>query len=82
MGVIDNIYVLNYLINRQIEGKKERMVVMFLDMKAVFDSVDRKMLVKAMRDRGMSEELVGRCERILRETISKVRVGGREGERF
>lgn len=33
-----------------------------MDMKVAFDSVDRKVLVKAMRNRGMSEGLVGRCE--------------------
>jgi len=28
------------------------LTVMFVDLKAAFDSVDRKVLVKAMRDKG------------------------------
>lgn len=39
-GVIENIYVLNYLIGRKIERGKE-MIAVFLDLKAAFDSVDR-----------------------------------------
>ncbi|XP_024871881.1 uncharacterized protein LOC112454616, partial [Temnothorax curvispinosus] len=52
VGTTDNIYVLNYLINRQVNEKKGKMVVMFVDLKAVFDSVDRRILVEAMRKRG------------------------------
>lgn len=52
MGTIDNIYVLNYVINRQLGKKKEKMVALFIDLKAAFDSVDREILVKAMRERG------------------------------
>ncbi|XP_024867350.1 uncharacterized protein LOC112451550, partial [Temnothorax curvispinosus] len=52
VGTTDNIYVLNYLINRQVNEKKGKMVVMFVDLKTVFDSVDRRILVEAMRKRG------------------------------
>ena len=52
VGSIDNIYVLNYLINRQLGRKGKNMVVVFIDMKAAFDSVDREVLVKAMRGGG------------------------------
>ena len=79
---MDNVYVLNYLINRQVGRKRGKMVVMFIDMKAAFDSVDREVLVRAMRGRGVREELVGRCEEILKETSCRVRVGDEEGERF
>lgn len=43
---MENIYVLNYLINRQIGKKNGGMVVLFVDLKAVFDSVDRELLIK------------------------------------
>lgn len=33
---------------------------MFIDLKAAFDSVDRKELARAMRERGVREELVVR----------------------
>ena len=62
---MDNIYVLNYLINRQVVRKGRRMVIFFMDPKAAFDSVDRGVLVQAMRIAGVTEELVRRCEEIL-----------------
>ena len=52
MGVVDNIYVLNYLINRQLAKKGGRMVAMFVDLKAAFDSVGRRVLGEAMQERG------------------------------
>lgn len=52
MGTIDNIYVLNYLINRQL-GRGRRMVELFVDLKTVFDTIDRKILCETMRERGI-----------------------------
>lgn len=82
MGTLDNIYVLNYLINRQVRKKENKMVVLFVDLKAAFDSVNRGVLLKALRERGVRERLVKRCEEIVRETVSRVRIGKREGEKF
>lgn len=82
MGTIDNIYVLNYLVNRQVGKKGRKMVVMFVDLKAAFDSVDRGVLIEAMRGRGVREGLIRRVGEIMRETRSKVRVGGEVGEDF
>lgn len=42
-------------------------------MKAAFDSVDRGVLIKAMRKRGIREELVERVEEIMKKTKSKIR---------
>ncbi|CAD6216275.1 GSCOCG00011331001-RA-CDS, partial [Cotesia congregata] len=81
-GTIDNIYVLNYLINREIGKVKGKMVVLFVDFKVAFNSVDRVELSKALRRRGVSEGLVRRCEVVLRETCGKVRIGKELGERF
>lgn len=52
MGTIDNIYVLNYLINRQL-GRGRRMVALFVDLKTAFDMIDRKILCETMRERGI-----------------------------
>ena len=60
MGCIDNIYVLNHLINRQVTRMERRMVIFFIDLKAAFDSVDRVVLGKAMREEGSE----GGCLRI------------------
>ena len=83
MGCVDNVYVLNYLINRQITRKERRMVIFFIDLKAAFDSVDREVLVKEMRKRGVREGLAKRCEEVLKETIiCRVRVGEEVGREF
>lgn len=59
-----------------------KIVVLFIDMKAAFDSVDRDSLMESMRKRGVKEGLVARCEEVLRETTSRVRVEEKEGDRF
>jgi len=80
MGTLDNIYIMNYLVNRQLGKKKRNMTALFIDLKAAFDSVDRGVLVGAMRERGVREGLVKRVEEVLKETKSKVR--GEVGENF
>jgi len=55
MGTLDNIYVINYLINRQLERKGGKLVALFVDLKAAFDSVDRGVLLGTMRERGVRE---------------------------
>lgn len=57
------------------------MILFVVDLRAAFDSVDRIRLVMAMRERGVREGLVSRCEDILRETSFRVKVEeeGREG---
>jgi len=55
---VDSIYVLNYIVNRQIERKEGKLVAVFIDLKAAFDSVDRKILLRSMRRGGIREGLV------------------------
>lgn len=55
---------------------------LFVDMKATFDSVDRRILYKAMGERGIREELIKRVSVVLKETKSRVKVGGEMGESF
>lgn len=73
LGTIDDIYVLNYLVNRQLSRWKGKLVAFFIDLKAAFDSVDRKILVEAMIERRVREGLIKRCEDIVRETRNRVR---------
>lgn len=47
-----NIFVLNYLINRQLEKKGGKLIALFVDLKAAFDTVNRKTVVEAMKKRG------------------------------
>lgn len=55
---------------------------MFVDLKAAFDLVDRRVLIEAMRQRGIREELIERVAEMWRETKSRVRVVGEMGEGF
>ena len=59
MGTMDQIFTLNYLINRQLGNEKGKMTVLFVDLKAAFDSVDKKVLIKAMKERGVRQGLIG-----------------------
>ncbi|XP_039310271.1 secreted RxLR effector protein 78-like [Solenopsis invicta] len=78
VGTIDLIY----MINKRVAVRKGKMVVLYIDLKAAFDSVDREILIQMMRERGVKESLVVRCEEVLEETLSRVRVGKKVGENF
>lgn len=51
MEAIDNIYVINYLMNRQLGEKRGKLILLFVDLKTAFDSVDRGALIRTMRER-------------------------------
>lgn len=81
MGMIDNVYVFNYLINKQL-GKGKKLVVIFVDLKATFDTVDRSRIsCETMKERGIRERLIGRAKEALRETRSRMMVGRQETEK-
>lgn len=82
MVTMDNIYMLKYLINKRLGRKKGKVITMFVDLKTTFDSVDRGVLMEAMRQRGIREELIERVAEMWRETKSRVRVVGEIGEGF
>lgn len=82
MGTIDNIYVLNYLINKRISRKGRKLIAFFVDLKAAFDSVDRREVIKTMMERGMREGLIDRVEEIMKETKSRVRIRSHQGTDF
>lgn len=81
MGTIDNVFVINYLVERQLKGKKGKMVKMFVDLKAAFDMVDREVLIGMIRKRGIRERLIERVEELVRETRSSISVGREIGEK-
>lgn len=82
MGTNDNVYVLNYFVKRQLSKKRGKLVAFFVDVKAAFDSVNRGGLGKAMKDRGISERLVRKCEEIIRETRNRVKIRGKVSDVF
>lgn len=79
MRTLHNIFVLKYLANSQIGRKEGKLVVLFIDLKAAFDTVDREVLTKVMRERGIRERLV---EEKMRETKSRVGTGEVVREKF
>lgn len=79
---MDNIYVLIYLITREVGKKKGRMVVLFINLKAAFDSLDRRILINTMNERRIREGLIERVEKVLRETNCRVKVRGEMGKTF
>ncbi|XP_033214068.1 uncharacterized protein LOC117171124 [Belonocnema kinseyi] len=75
MGTIDNVYVLNYIVNRNQGRKKGKLVAFFVDRikhlsiknyacKVAFDSVNRRVLWKAMKEKGVDEGLIERIKEI------------------
>ncbi|KAF7386086.1 hypothetical protein HZH68_013218 [Vespula germanica] len=57
MGVMDNTYMLNYLINRQISKIDGRLIATFINLRTTFDNVDRNILWNAMGKRRMKRTL-------------------------
>lgn len=55
---------------------------MFVELKSAFDSVNREVLLKTMRQRGIREGLVERVVKVMREMRSRVMVGGEVEEGF
>jgi len=72
MGTMDNIFVLNYLINRQIGKKEGKLIAVFVDMRTAFDSLDRGILLSTMRERERERERdEGRTDRKGSEAVKK-----------
>lgn len=82
MATIDCVNVLNSLINKKVAKEKGKIAVMFVDMRTAFDLVDRGIQLECIKKKRVREGLVVRCEEMLKETVSRVRVEKREKRRF
>lgn len=82
LETIDNIYVINYLVNRQLGKKKGSLVALFSGFEGSFDSVDKGVLVETMKEREIRAGLVQRVKETIKETRNRVVVGGKAGEDF
>lgn len=80
--MVQHVYLINYLINRQVEKKGGKLVAMFVDLRAAFDSVDREVLIETMRETRVREGITRRVKQIIREMKSRVKIGGEIGESF
>lgn len=48
---------------------------MFVNLKAIFDSIDKAMLLREIRMKGVKEGLIERTAEVLRETRSRIKAG-------
>jgi len=81
-GTMDNIYILQHVIRREVRKKGGKMYGFFMDLKAAFDRVDRKRLWKAMEKRGVRRGLTERVKEIYESTKCAVRSQGKRSEWF
>lgn len=81
-GAIDAVYVLNYILNKELNKKGEKIFAFFADLKAAFDKIDRKKLHEIMRRSGIENQLRRRVMETYRETINSVKIGDKKMENF
>jgi hypothetical protein len=81
-GTMDNEYILDHLTRNELWKKGGRMYALFVDFRVAFDKVDRVKMFECMRERGISEWLVRKVEKIYARTRNKVKVGEKGGEWF
>ena len=81
-GTIDNVYILNHIVEKEIQKKAGKVYALFVDLKATFDSVNREKLWEYLRGKGVSKELVKNTKEIYEETKNKVKLNGKESEWF
>lgn len=62
--------------------KKEKVVALFVELMSAFDSVNREVLLKTMRQRGIREGLIERVVKIMKEMKNRVMVGEEVEEGF
>ncbi|XP_050494320.1 golgin subfamily A member 6-like protein 6 [Bombus huntii] len=80
--VIDVVYVLNHIIDKQLSGERGKLYACFVDLKSAFDRVNRKKLGEIMRRMGVNEKLTRRIEEIYEETKNVVRIRNNNTEEF
>ena len=73
-GTVDNVYVLNQIIEQELNKEKGKVFVMFADLKAAFDSVNRSILWEKMKQLNISENLMNRIQEIYTVTKNKVKI--------
>lgn len=73
---------IRFTVNRQIGRAREKLIALFVDLRAAFDTVDKGILVEIMRRKGVREGLVRKAEKVVRETKSRVKADGRRGRVF
>lgn len=83
-STLDNMFVLNYIIQKEGENKKEsqKVYALFIDLKAAFNNVNRKKLWTIMEKKGIDKNLIGRIKGIYKETNGMMRTKKGLTEKF
>lgn len=83
-STLDNIFVLNHIIQRKGVNKKKspKVYALFIDLKAAFDNVDRKILWKVMENKDIDKKLLKRIKGLYEETNGMVRTKEGLTEKF
>ena len=71
-GTRDHICVLNSLINNRIKKKGGKLYVVFVDFKAAFDKVNKKLMLRKIREKGIKGKMHRMIRGIYRETNNEV----------
>lgn len=79
---IDCIKLIKHVIGRRIVREKGKVFVFFIDLKAAFDKIDRKILWEGLKKRGINEYLIEKIKETYGETKYRVKVEERMSEYF
>ena len=78
----DNIFILNYFANREIQKKGEKLYTFFAEINAAFDKVDRVKLQNIMKRKEISKRLRMRIGEIYKETRNTIKANGKMSSTF
>lgn len=81
-STIDNIYILNQAIEKELKKDKGKIYVLFADLKAAFDGVNRHKMIEILRNKGVNKTLVNRIAEIYEETVNVVAINGKKSTEF
>lgn len=81
-GTMDNVYVLNHVIQTRITRTRGKVYLVFIDLKAAFDKLDREVLWKAMENLGINASIIRSAKEIYQETRCKIKIGDKLSDSF
>jgi len=75
-STLDNIFILNHLVQggEDMDRSEEKVYAFFADLRAAFDNVNRGILWRTLREKGVDDGLIRRIEMIYEETVVTVRM--------
>jgi len=76
------IYILNYVVNKEISIKKGKIIVIFVDLKMAFNRIDSIKLGEMLRRTGMRKLLRKRIMETCKQTKNIIKVANKTSEEF